>query len=195
MTPTIRVLLAEDDADLRVTTRLVLERHGFSVAVAEDGIEATHLLAAGDFDVALLDVVMPGLDGITLTKRIRATSNLPVVMLTARDLTSDQIVGLDAGADDYITKPFDGDVLAARLRAVVRRGAAPGSVSTDHVGDLVIDRGGMVVTKGGAPVSLSATEFRLLAALLDHAGAVLSRDQLLDLVWGSREWGIGVSWT
>jgi DNA-binding response OmpR family regulator len=117
----IRVLLAEDDDDLRLTTRLVLERQGFTVEAVADGLAAEAALTTGDFDVALLDVMMPGRDGISLTRRIREAGDLPVVLLTARDLPSDQVTGLDAGADDYVTKPFDGDVLAARLRGVVRR--------------------------------------------------------------------------
>lgn len=184
----VHVLLAEDDPDLRVTTRLVLERHGFAVTVAEDGAQAEALLASTPFDVALLDVMMPGRDGIWLTKHVRERLDLPVVLLTARDLVSDEVAGLEAGADDYVTKPFDGDVLVARLNAVVRRSAARRR-QADHVGDLVIDRPGLTLTRGGEPVALSATEFRLLLTLLDHAGIVLSREQLLERVWGSAEWG------
>lgn len=161
----IRVLLAEDDDDLRLTTRLVLERQGFRVTAVPDGLAAEAALAIGAFDVALLDVMMPG-----------------------RDLSSDQVTGLDAGADDYVTKPFDGEVLAARLRGVVRRSSRT-RAAADRVADLVIDRDGMTVHRDGTEVGLSATEFRLLATLLDHAGAVLSREQLLDRVWGSSDWG------
>lgn len=183
----MRVLLAEDDADLRETTALILRRHGFEVITAKDGTEAEAKLTTESVDVALLDVMMPGRDGIALTKLIRSRGDLPVVLLTARDLSSDQVMGLEAGADDYVTKPFDGDVLAARLRAVVRRGAA--RQESETVGDLEIDRAGMTLTRAGEAVQLSATEFRLLVVLLDHAGAVLSRDQLLDHVWGSSDWG------
>lgn len=189
-TPT--VLLVEDDADLRVTTRLVLERQGFEVLVAEDGLDALEVVSAHRPDLAVVDVMMPRMDGITLTKRLRAdpaTATLPVLLLTARDLPHDQVSGLDAGADDYVTKPFDGDVLAARLRALLRRRVATTDAALERVGDLEIDREGMTVTKGGEPVELSATEFRLLAAFLDHLGAVLSREQLLDRVWGSASWG------
>ncbi|MEI2713479.1 MAG: response regulator transcription factor [Nocardioides sp.] len=183
----MRVLLAEDDADLRETTALILRKHGFDVVTAHDGTDAEAKLVTEVVDVALLDVMMPGKDGIALTKLIRSRGDLPVVLLTARDLSSDQVMGLEAGADDYVTKPFDGDVLAARLRAVVRRGAT--RQETERLGDLEIDRAGMTLTKAGEPVQLSATEFRLLSVLLDHIGAVLSRDQLLDHVWGSSDWG------
>jgi DNA-binding response OmpR family regulator len=183
----VRVLLAEDDADLRETTALILRKHGFDVVTAHDGTDAEAKLVTEVVDVALLDVMMPGKDGIALTKLIRSRGDLPVVLLTARDLSSDQVMGLEAGADDYVTKPFDGDVLAARLRAVVRRGAT--RQETERLGDLEIDRAGMTLTKAGEPVQLSATEFRLLSVLLDHIGAVLSRDQLLDHVWGSSDWG------
>lgn len=184
----IRVLLAEDDDDVRLTTRLVLEKHGFDVVAVPDGEAAATALATQDVDVAVLDVMMPGRDGIALTRLIRESGDLPVILLTARDLASDVVVGLDAGADDYVTKPFQGEVLAARVRSVVRRSETT-QASGDRIGDLVVDRAGMTVTKAGEPVSLSATEFRLLTTLLDHTGAVLSRDQLLDRVWGSRDWG------
>ena len=164
-----------------------MRKHGFDVVTAHDGTDAEAKLVTEVVDVALLDVMMPGKDGIALTKLIRSRGDLPVVLLTARDLSSDQVMGLEAGADDYVTKPFDGDVLAARLRAVVRRGAT--RQETERLGDLEIDRAGMTLTKAGEPVQLSATEFRLLSVLLDHIGAVLSRDQLLDHVWGSSDWG------
>lgn len=189
------ILLAEDDDDLRLTTRLVLERQGFDVHVAADGLEAWAALQAIQVDVAVLDVVMPGMDGIRLVKRVReneALADLPVILLTARDLPHDQISGLEAGADDYVTKPFDGEVLAARIRAVTRRravaaaGHAPCHI--DVVADLQVDRAGMVVSRAGREIEISATEFKLLSAFLDHLGQVLSRVQLLDRVWGDAEW-------
>jgi DNA-binding response OmpR family regulator len=185
------VLLAEDDADLRVTTRLVLQRQGFEVITAADGVAALEVLAQHQVDVAVVDVMMPRMDGITLLKRLRASAEhqlLPVLLLTARDLPCDQVSGLDAGADDYVVKPFDSDVLAARLRALLRVARSAESAWT-IVGDLRIDRAGMVVERGQIPIELSATEFRLLDALLEHAGQVLSREQLLELVWGSNDWG------
>ncbi|WP_300681070.1 response regulator transcription factor [Nocardioides sp.] len=193
MSEPLHVLVVEDDPDLQVTTRLVLEQQGCAVRVAPDGIAALELLAQAPADVALVDVVMPRMDGITLTRRLResaAWSALPIVMLTARDLSHDQVAGLEAGADDYVVKPFDGDVLAARLRAVVRRSRSAPAPADDLVrrGDLVIDRLGATVTRGGADAALSATEFRMLEAFVDNLGVVLSRERLLDLVWGSAAW-------
>jgi DNA-binding response OmpR family regulator len=186
------VLLVEDDADLRLTTRLVLERQGFTVVTAEDGVDALDRLRDHSVDVAVVDVLMPRMDGLTLLRELRnsaAHAELPVLLLTARDLPSDQVGGLDAGADDYVVKPFDSAVLAARIRVLLRR-RGPASAPTWHqLGELRIDRDGMVVERDGQPIELSATEFRLLDALLDHAGQVLSREQLLHLVWGSADWG------
>ncbi|GMA41911.1 transcriptional regulatory protein CseB [Mobilicoccus caccae] len=182
------MLLVEDDEALRTTTRLVLERHGFAVEVAGDGIEALERLPLVEPDVLVVDVMMPRMDGMTFIRRARERVDTPAVLLTARDLPYDQIAGFEAGADDYVTKPFDGDVLAARLRAVLRRGR-PAADTEVTLGDLHIDRPGMVVRRGEDRISLSSTEFRLLEAFLDHPGRVLSRIQLLDLVWGDPDWG------
>lgn len=181
-----RVLLVEDDPDLQLTTRRVLERHGFDVTAASDGIEALDVLDRHEVDLAVVDVLMPRMDGITLLKRIRETSLLPIVLLTARDLPHDQLTGFAAGADDYVIKPFDGDVLAARLQAALRRGRQTPVLSR---GDLVIDSEGMTLERAGQPVTLSATEFRLLNAFLDNVGIVLTRDRLLALVWEDNRWG------
>lgn len=186
-----RLLLVEDDADLLLTTRLVLERQGFVVVTAGDGVEALDVLAHEQVDAAVVDIVMPRMDGITLVRRLRDTphlAHLPVLLLTARDLPFDQVGGLDAGADDYVVKPFDSDVLAARIRALLRRRPQPADDAERH-GDLAIDRRGMAVTLAGEPVALSATEYRLLETFLDHAGQVLTREQLLAHVWGSADWG------
>lgn len=182
------VLLVEDDETLQVTTRLVLQRHGFRVATADDGIDGLEKLATVDPDVLLVDVVMPRMDGITFVRRARERLDVPAVVLTARDLPHDQLAGFEAGADDYVVKPFDGDVLAARLRAVLRRGGAPRSQEV-RLGALRIDRPGMVVHRDEERITLSSNEFRLLEAFLDHTGRVLSRPQLLDLVWGDASWG------
>ncbi len=182
------VLLVEDDETLQVTTRLVLQRHGFRVTTADDGIDGLEKLATVTPDVLLVDVVMPRMDGITFVRRARERLDVPAVVLTARDLPHDQLAGFEAGADDYVVKPFDGDVLAARLRAVLRRGGAPRSQEV-RLGALRIDRPGMVVRRDDERITLSSTEFRLLEAFLDHAGRVLSRPQLLDLVWGDASWG------
>ncbi|MFX0539959.1 response regulator transcription factor [Ornithinimicrobium sp. Y1847] len=191
MSPT--VLLVEDDEMLRRTTALVLQRQGFTTLVAQDGVAALEVLDAADRrpEVAVVDVMMPRMDGLTLTRRLRTrpdTADLPIVMLTARDLTGDQLAGFSAGVDDYVVKPFDGEVLAARIRAVLRRGAAVVSATGLTLGELTIDLAGMSVRRGEEEITLSHTEFRLLETLLEHRGAVLSKAQLLDRVWGVGEW-------
>lgn len=183
------VLLVEDDDDLRTTTRLVLEARGFRVVTAADGESAWTAYLTRPVDLAVVDVVLPGLDGLRLTERIRAHGQLPVLLLTARDLPRDQVVGFDAGADDYVVKPFDGDVLEARLRALLRRRGGGATARVVEHGGLRIDVDGMTVERDGVPVDLSATEFRLLMAFVDRAGVVLSRGQLLEIVWGSATWG------
>lgn len=183
------IQLVEDDPDLQVTTRLVLERFGYDVVVAGDGEQALAMVTSHAPDLLLVDVMMPRMDGITMVRRLRQHDSTPVIMVTARDLPYDQIAGLEAGADDYVTKPFDGEVLHARIQAVLRRGGRVQDSHEERIGDLVVDRDGMTVTRNGEDVPLSATEFRLLVAFLDHAGAVLSRRQLLERVWGSAEWG------
>ena len=188
-----RVLLAEDDDDVRLTTRLVLEKHGFDVVAVADGEAAAAALTTQDVDVAVLDVMMPGRDGISLTKLIRERGDLPVILLTARDLASDVVVGLDAGADDYVTKPFQGEVLAARVRSVVRRSETT-QTTGDRLGDLVVDRAGMTVTRAGEEVGLSATEFRLLAASLTTRAPV-SRATSCSTVCGAAATGATRGWS
>ncbi|WP_277209265.1 response regulator transcription factor [Isoptericola croceus] len=184
------LLLVEDDADVRDTTRLILERHGFAVRTAADGTEGYALASACPPALAVVDVSMPGMDGLTLTRRLREELSTPVVLLTARDLNVDVVAGLEAGADDYVVKPFDGAVLVARIRAVLRR-AHPGSAEPVRLGDLLIDRDAMTIHRGEEEVQVSATEFRLLMLLLDHRPAVLSRTQILRHVWGDSSWGTG----
>lgn len=188
----VHVLLVEDDEMLRETTALVLERQGFTVSTASDGVEGLDALRRESFDVAVVDVMMPRMDGITFARKVREGSDLPIVLLTARDLPHDQLAGFQVGVDDYVTKPFDGEVLAARLRAVLRRvDTVPEEPAnaTIRVADLSVNRDGMVVKRAGETVSLSATEFRLLEVLLDHRGRVLSRHQLLEMVWDIGSWG------
>lgn len=192
MNQTVRVLLVEDDEMLRETTALVLERQAMTVSTAADGVDGLEALRRAEFDVAVVDVMMPRMDGITFARKVRESSDLPIVLLTARDLPHDQLAGFQAGVDDYVTKPFDGEVLAARLRAVLRRvetGPVEPPTATIRVADLAVNREAMVVQRAGEAVSLSATEFRLLEVLLDHKGRVLSRHQLLEKVWDIGSWG------
>jgi DNA-binding response OmpR family regulator len=185
-----RVLFVEDDPAIREATTLLLTQFGFAVETAADGQAGLDAFRASPPDVALLDVMLPRIDGISLTRAIRDAGLTPVVLVSARDRPLDVVAGLEAGADDYVTKPFDGPVLAARLRAVLRR-AGRGEATASGLlrfGDLEVDPAGMTASVGDEPVRLTATEARLLSELARNAGIVLSRDSLLESVWGY-EWG------
>ncbi|MER6120584.1 two-component system response regulator CseB [Streptomyces sp. NPDC001743] len=189
------VLFVEDDDVIREATQLALERDGFVVTAMPDGLLGLEAFRRNRPDIALLDVMVPGLDGVSLCRRIRDESTVPVIMLSARADSIDVVLGLEAGADDYVTKPFDGAVLVARIRAVLRRfghasghGAGGGeAVRTEGgvlvFGDLEIDTEGMEVRKGGEQVGLTPTEMRLLLEFSSAPGTVLSRDKLLERVW------------
>ncbi|WP_274561187.1 two-component system response regulator CseB [Streptomyces spiramyceticus] len=190
------VLFVEDDDVIREATQLALERDGFVVTAMPDGLSGLAAFRSNQPDIALLDVMVPGLDGVSLCRRIRDESTVPVIMLSARADSIDVVLGLEAGADDYVTKPFDGAVLVARIRAVLRRfGHAGGPAGGGHggddgtdggplvFGDLEVDREGMEVRKGGLPVGLTPTEMRLLLEFSSAPGTVLSRDKLLERVW------------
>ncbi|MCF3175498.1 response regulator transcription factor [Streptomyces sioyaensis] len=192
------VLFVEDDDVIREATQLALERDGFVVTAMPDGLAGLEAFRANRPDIALLDVMVPGLDGVSLCRRIRDESTVPVIMLSARADSIDVVLGLEAGADDYVTKPFDGAVLVARIRAVLRRfGHASGpdgaaAVRTEaedpaetllRFGDLEVDTEGMEVRKGGENVALTPTEMRLLLEFSHAPGTVLSRDRLLERVW------------
>ncbi|MEU9360806.1 two-component system response regulator CseB [Streptomyces sp. NPDC048301] len=192
------VLFVEDDDVIREATQLALERVGFTVTAVADGLLGLEAFRADRPDIALLDVMVPGLDGVSLCRRIRDESTVPVIMLSARADAIDVVLGLEAGADDYVTKPFDGAVLVARIRAVLRRfGHAAGSGGTGSgaggatretggvlvFGDVAIDTEGMEVRRGGAHVALTPTEMRLLLEFSSAPGTVLSRDRLLERVW------------
>ncbi len=189
------VLFVEDDDVIREATQLTLERDGFEVTAVPDGVAGLESFRARKPDIALLDVMVPGLDGVSLCRRIRDESTVPVIMLSARADSIDVVLGLEAGADDYVTKPFDGAVLVARIRAVLRRfghagrdSEAEGADGPLRFGDLEIDTDGMVVRRAGQPVSLTPTEMRLLLEFSAAPGSVLSRDRLLTSVW-DYEWG------
>ncbi|WP_318202080.1 two-component system response regulator CseB [Streptomyces sp. SCL15-4] len=187
------VLFVEDDDVIREATQLALERDGFAVTAMPDGLSGLEAFRADRPDIALLDVMVPGLDGVSLCRRIRDESTVPVIMLSARADSIDVVLGLEAGADDYVTKPFDGAVLVARIRAVLRRfGHAGGEraqetgaavTGTLAFGDLEIDTEGMEVRRAGQPVALTPTEMRLLLEFSSAPGTVLSRDKLLERVW------------
>jgi len=179
-----RILLVEDDPTIREMTQLSLERDGFKVSAAADGSAGLAAFREHAPDLVLLDVMLPGLDGISVCRAIRETSVIPVVMLTARTDAVDVVLGLEAGADDYVTKPFEPAVLAARLRAVLRRATRTEPAPELRFGSLEIDPLGMVVRRDGEELSLTPTEYRLLLMLAENAGIVLSRERLLEEVWG-----------
>ena len=179
-----RILLVEDDLTIRQMTQLALERDGFAVSTAHDGASGLAAFRAEPPDLVILDVMLPGVDGVSVCRTIREKSVVPIVMLTARTDPVDVVLGLEAGADDYVTKPFEPSILAARLRAVLRRVARHDASPVLRVGEVEIDRQGMEVRVGTEVVSLTPTEYRLLLELAEHSGAVLSRERLLEEVWG-----------
>ncbi|MET9877336.1 two-component system response regulator CseB [Actinacidiphila glaucinigra] len=188
------VLFVEDDDVIREATTLALERDGFEVTAVPDGLAGLEAFRARQPDLALLDVMVPGLDGVSLCRRIRDESTVPVIMLSARADAIDVVLGLEAGADDYVTKPFDGAVLTARMRAVLRRfrvaavDGAPAGAGVLTFGDLEVDPEGMEVRRAGERIALTPTEMRLLLEFSAAPGTVLSRDRLLERVW-DYDWG------
>ena len=179
-----RILLVEDDPSIREVTAIGLGAAGFEVVTAADGVEGLERFRADPFDLVLLDVMLPRMDGYEVCRQIRKTSTVPIVMLTARADTMDVVVGLEAGADDYVRKPFDLPELIARVRAALRRAGGGDDVTTLRLGALAIDVAGRSVIRDGAEIALTRTEFDLLLELVRHAGQVLTRDVLLDRVWG-----------
>ncbi len=180
-----RILLVEDDPSIREITAIGLTAAGFAVTSANDGVEGLERFRAQPFDLVLLDVMLPRLDGYEVCRQIRRTSTVPVVMLTARADTMDVVIGLEAGADDYVRKPFEVPELIARIRAALRRaGTGADGAPNLRLGPVEIDTAGRTVRRDGQELALTRTEFDLLVELVRHAGTVLSRDVLLDRVWG-----------
>lgn len=175
----VRALLIDDDARLFDLLKSYLEQNGFTVAGASDGKKGLSMLEGGTFDVVLLDVMLPGMDGIEVMKRIRSKSTIPVVMLTAKGDETDRVVGLELGADDYLGKPFSPRELLARLRAVLRRSRPEVTGERLTAGDIIIDVPGRVVTVAGKLIDLTGIEFDVLCALVRRAGRVVARDALL----------------
>jgi two-component system, OmpR family, response regulator MprA len=175
-----RILVVEDDPPLAATLDRVLGTEGYDVEVAGDGNEALRRSRERPFDLVVLDVLLPGLDGIAVCKRLRATGPIPILLLTALGGTDERVRGLDSGADDYLVKPFAYEELLARVRALLRR-----TTPADHLrfGDLRLEPASHTVWRGDRPLDLTATEFELLQHFMRHPRQVLSRDQLLDAVW------------
>jgi two-component system OmpR family response regulator len=179
----VRVLVVEDERKMADLLRRGLEEEGYAVDTAGDGQEALWLAGENAYDAVVLDVMLPDLDGFEVCRRLRdAGSWSPVLMLTARDAVADRVSGLDAGADDYLTKPFSFAELLARIRALVRRGAAE-RPPVLRAGDLTLDPATRRVARGEAPIELTAKEFALLEYLMRHRGDVLSRTRLIEHVW------------
>jgi DNA-binding response OmpR family regulator len=179
------VLVVDDEPIVRDVVVRYLRRDGFTTLEAGDGDSARRLIETGEPELVVLDVMLPGTDGLELCRWIRSRSALPVIMLTARGEEADRIVGLELGADDYVTKPFSPRELATRVKTVLRRSKGVGA-QTEQLAfaDVVLDGASREVTRAGAPVTLTAREFDLLWFLASHPRHVFSRDQLMDRVWG-----------
>ncbi len=183
-----RVLIIEDDRAVREGLRLALRRQGHEVAAAATGEDGLEQLRSFRPDAVILDLMLPGMPGLEVCRRIRTHAQVPIIMATARGDDTDVVVGLEAGADDYVVKPVRARVLDARVRAVLRRAGGPSdghgaAPRPEHHGDLVIDRAGLTVTHQGVPVALGPSELRLLLTLSASPGQVFSRQQLLEAVW------------
>lgn len=180
-----RVLVAEDDRSVRESLVRALRMEGYAVTAVTDGEQALAAVDVDPPDLLVLDIMMPNVDGLTVCRRLRARQvTLPILMLTARHDVSDRVTGLDAGADDYLLKPFALDELSARMRALLRRTSVSGSANVLGVGDLVLDPLGRTAERAGRELRLTKTEFDVLELLMVNAGIVLSRETLYERIWG-----------
>jgi len=180
----MQILVVEDEARMGKLLQQGLEEEGHSVVVAQNGKDGLSLALNHPFDVIVLDIMLPQMDGLTLANRLRDTGNkTPILMLTARDAERDVVAGLDTGADDYLTKPFSFEVLLARVRAVSRRGPIS-RPALFRAGNLTVDPASREVTRGSRRITLTRTEFLLLEALVRRTGSVVTRDALIQAVWG-----------
>jgi DNA-binding response OmpR family regulator len=184
------ILVVDDEKNIIQLARLYLDKEGFRVEAAYDGAQALEKAKALRPDLVILDIMMPEMDGIAVCTELRRTSNVPIIMLTARGDEVDRVVGLELGADDYVTKPFNPRELVARVKAVLRRARQETPAQPVLEADsLRLDAASREVTIAGEPVTLRAKEFDLLAAFMRHAGVVLDRERLLSIVWGSDYYG------
>ena len=179
----MKILIVEDDPDISSLVREGLDEAGYFTTVCRDGERALRLASSGSFSLILLDIMIPSMDGVQVCANLRRSGvNTPILMLTARDAVADRVTGLEAGADDYLVKPFDFVELLARVRALLRREHIK-KQSQIEIDDLVVDTSGRTVTRAGRDVYLTGREYTLLEALASHAGQVLSRDAILSRVW------------
>ncbi|AGF71411.1 response regulator transcription factor [Corynebacterium halotolerans] len=186
------ILIVEDEESLADPLAFLLRKEGFDVIVAGDGPTALVEFGKNDVDIVLLDLMLPGMSGTDVCKQLRATSQVPVIMVTARDSEIDKVVGLELGADDYVTKPYSSRELIARIRAVLRRGVDPDATTGEDIDEQVLEGGRVrmdverhTVTVDGESVPMPLKEFDLLEYLLRNAGRVLTRGQLIDRIWGA----------
>jgi two-component system response regulator MprA len=181
----MRVLVVDDEPAVRTSLSRALELRGYDIATAADGATALELVRAGGYDAMVLDVAMPGMDGVEVCRRLRSGGDLtPILMLTARDTVPDRVTGLDAGADDYLVKPFALEELRARLKAITRRQLADGGDGVLEFSGLRLDPAGHQAWRGERRLDLTRTEFMLLELFLRHPGQVLSRSVIFERVWG-----------
>ena len=181
------ILIVDDEPTIVEVVELYLQREGFKELKAADGMTALDIAAQQQPDLVVLDLMLPGVNGLDVAQRLRSARNTPIIMLTARNEEADRVVGLELGADDYVTKPFSPRELVARVKAVLRRTNPAAAQEAAHVlmiGDLRLDIAAHSVTLRGQPISLTAREFDLLTFLMQHPGQVFTREQLLDNVWG-----------
>jgi two-component system response regulator RegX3 len=185
------ILLVEDEASLSEPLAFLLQKEGYSVTIAEDGRRAVDLFEQGKFNLVLLDLMLPELSGVEVCRAIRGTSQVPIIMLTAKDSEVDIVVGLELGADDYVTKPYSSRELLARIKAVLRR-QAPSEAGDDSLlksGHLMLDSDRHTLTVNGTMTAIPLKEFELLEYLMRNAGRVLTRGQIIDRIWGSDYFG------
>ncbi|KAA0960326.1 MULTISPECIES: response regulator [Microbacterium] len=183
----MKLLIADDDPQMVRALRITLAAHGYEVVVASDGAAAVAVAAQTHPDLIMLDLGMPRLDGIEVIQALRGWTNVPIIVVSGRTGSADKVDALDAGADDFVTKPFQVDELLARLRALSRRAVPVGGESTVGFGDVVVDLVTKTVTRAGARVHLTPTEWRMLEHLARHPGALVTRQDLLKEIWGSEQ--------
>jgi DNA-binding response OmpR family regulator len=188
-----RILTVEDDERIRTAVKLALEEEGWDVVEAPTGEDALERFTRSPTDVVLIDIMLPGMDGFEVCRAVRRASDVPIIMVTARADTHDVVAGLEAGADDYLTKPFAPKELSARIRALLRRvrSSDAGTMAKVSIGELVISPEEGLVTRSGQPLRLTRTEFKLLVELAGQPGKVFSREVLLERVWGYDYFGDG----
>ncbi|MSO43441.1 MAG: response regulator transcription factor [Candidatus Planktophila sp.] len=188
-----KILIVEDEISFSEALAFLLGKEGFEVSVAEDGRAALNIFAKEGADLILLDLMIPEISGVDVCRTIRATSQVPIIMLTAKDAEIDKVVGLELGADDYVTKPYSSRELIARIKAVLRRGVSVADLSGDlellSVGSIRLDTARHQATNNGNPIALPLKEFELLEFLMRNSGRVLTRSQLIDRIWGGDYFG------